>query len=136
MTLDDLLHRFTHRDSTPGNIGQHLSVAGTLAQTADWFRRLLPDGRETALVMTKLEEAAHWAHAALNNAMQLGVEDLPSAPAAPADPAPAPADPGAPVVPVQAAAPAAEQVPAPVDPAADPAPAPEHPENLPTEGGA
>lgn len=133
MTLDDLLHRFTHRDSTPTNIGQHESVAGTLVQTADWFRRLLPEGRELALVMTKLEEAAHWAHAALNNAAGMGVEDLPGTVATPLAPAP--------VVPVQAAPPAAEQDPTPVPdpaPAADQAaaPAPEHPQNTAPEGGA
>lgn len=44
---------------------QHELVRGICLSTAGDFDGLLPEGREKALAITKLEEAMFWANAAL-----------------------------------------------------------------------
>lgn len=45
----------------------HSQVATTLTNVAKELLPLLPDGREASLVVTKLQEASHWAHQAVSS---------------------------------------------------------------------
>lgn len=44
---------------------EHTSARQICRQAADALNELVPDGREKAVVMTKLEEAMFWANAGL-----------------------------------------------------------------------
>lgn len=63
---DELRHRFMyHRPPTEGIAEAHTAVRAHLMVVAETLAELLPDGREKALTMTKLEEAMFWANAAI-----------------------------------------------------------------------
>jgi hypothetical protein len=64
--MDDLENRFSyHPPLTEERKREHERVRTYLLQMAQEFNQSLPDGREKALVITKLEEAMFWANAAL-----------------------------------------------------------------------
>src|ERR1035437_1328448 len=64
--LDDLAKRFRHVVTTAEDvIATHSTVATIIEDAAKSLIESIPAGREAALVLTKLEEAASWAHAAV-----------------------------------------------------------------------
>jgi hypothetical protein len=62
---DDLEHRFVYHKPDEAKVKSHERVRGHLQGMALYFDEVLPDGREKAIVMTKLEEAMFWANAAI-----------------------------------------------------------------------
>ena len=69
MSTADLETRFKHfPPTTPEDADTHAAVRAELFESARFLDDLLPDGREKALVLTKLEEAMFWANAALARA--------------------------------------------------------------------
>lgn len=81
MSREDLEHRFNyHAPPDERRIAFHRAVRNTLLDAALYLDSFLPEGREKALAMTKLEEAMFWA----NSAIARGAADLPlpDAPAA------------------------------------------------------
>lgn len=66
MSPEDLANRFTHHPPrTPGVAETHARVRAELHRVAEFVNGTVPDGREKALVLTKLEEAMFWANAAI-----------------------------------------------------------------------
>lgn len=66
MDSAELANRFEyHQPVGTGKIMAHQAVRESLADMAARLNDWLPDGREKALVMTKLEEAMFWANAAI-----------------------------------------------------------------------
>jgi hypothetical protein len=66
MESAELANRFVyHPPVGTGKIMAHQAVREGLADMAQRMNDWLPEGREKALVMTKLEEAMFWANAAI-----------------------------------------------------------------------
>jgi hypothetical protein len=66
MDSRDIEHRFAfHTAPTQEKRDAHTSVRQQVRQLADNLNDQLPDGREKAIVMTKLEEVMFWGNAAL-----------------------------------------------------------------------
>jgi hypothetical protein len=62
----DIENRFAfHAAPDQDKKDAHTSARQILHSAADLLNDLIPDGREKALVMTKLEEAMFWANAGL-----------------------------------------------------------------------
>jgi hypothetical protein len=62
----DIENRFAfHSAPDEARANDHTSARQILHSAADLLNDLIPDGREKALVMTKLEEAMFWANAGL-----------------------------------------------------------------------
>lgn len=62
----DIEHRFAfHAATTQEKRDEHTSVRQQCRQLADSLNEALPEGREKAVVMTKLEEVMFWANAAI-----------------------------------------------------------------------
>lgn len=62
----DIAHRFAfHAATTEEKRAEHGSVRQILGDAAQDLDARLPDGREKALALTKLEEAMFWANAAI-----------------------------------------------------------------------
>jgi hypothetical protein len=65
----ELSHRFAyHPPRSRSRVEAHEKVRTTLLSTTTALTDFLPPGRETSLVVTKLEEAMFWANAALARA--------------------------------------------------------------------
>ena len=74
MEETELRNRFGfHSKSRQANALQHRNARVTCFETALTLNALMPDGREKAVVMTKLEEALMWANKGL--ALQDGEPD-------------------------------------------------------------
>lgn len=66
MDAQDLKTRFTfHPATSQERKDAHEQVRAQCLELADFLNGRLPDGREKALVMTKLEEVMFWANASL-----------------------------------------------------------------------
>lgn len=66
MDSSDLENRFAfHAATTEEKRDAHTSVRQQCRRLADSLNEALPEGREKALVVTKLEEVMFWANAAL-----------------------------------------------------------------------
>jgi hypothetical protein len=65
----DIEHRFAfHAATTQEKRDEHTSVRQQCRQLADALNEALPEGREKAVVATKLEEVMFWANAAIARA--------------------------------------------------------------------
>jgi hypothetical protein len=65
----DIEHRFAfHAATTQEKRDEHTSVRQQCRQLADSLNEALPEGREKAVVVTKLEEVMFWANAAIARA--------------------------------------------------------------------
>lgn len=59
-------HRFAfHAATTAEKRGEHGSVRNACGELASFLNDRLPEGREKAVVFTKLEEVMFWANAAI-----------------------------------------------------------------------
>lgn len=65
MDIDELRNRFGYHPATPETIPLHENVRALSLELAVIFDQGLPEGREKALALTKLQEAAMWANAAI-----------------------------------------------------------------------
>lgn len=66
MNPSDIEHRFAfHAATTQEKRDEHASVRQQCRRLADALNEALPEGREKAVAMTKLEEAMFWANAAI-----------------------------------------------------------------------
>lgn len=78
----ELQNRFGYHRATAESAPKHAQVRELMLETAEHLDRLIPDGRDKATAMTKLQEAMHWANSAI--AMQNDVDTetahLPNAP--------------------------------------------------------
>jgi hypothetical protein len=65
--IDDteIANRFGYHPATYETVPMHENVRSTFAQVTVALLAFLPPGRETALVITALEEASMWANAAI-----------------------------------------------------------------------
>jgi hypothetical protein len=65
----DIEHRFAfHAATTQEKRDEHTSVRQQCRRLADSLNEALPESREKAVVMTKLEEVMFWANAAIARA--------------------------------------------------------------------
>lgn len=66
MNSAELANRFKyHPPQTDQKVMAHEGVRAHCAQLAGFMDSTLPEGREKAVVMTKIEEAMFWANAAI-----------------------------------------------------------------------
>ena len=69
MTPEDIENRFAfHEAATQEKRDEHTSVRQQCRRLADSLNGTLPEGREKALAVTKLEEVMFWANAAIARA--------------------------------------------------------------------
>jgi hypothetical protein len=66
MSEENINHRFMHHPpKDQDTINLHEQVREKLRATAGYIDTVVPEGREKALALTKLEEALMWANAAI-----------------------------------------------------------------------
>jgi hypothetical protein len=61
----EINHRFDHHAPDETKILKHQIARSAIKDAAQEFYDFLPEGREKALALTKLEEALFWANAAI-----------------------------------------------------------------------
>lgn len=66
--MDDLANRFAYHAPSEERAQTHAQVRVLCAGLADYLDTLLPDGREKALALMKIEEAMFWSNAAIARA--------------------------------------------------------------------
>lgn len=70
----EIAYRFAfHAATTEEKRAEHGSVRQLLGDVAQELGAKLPEGRERAIVLTKLEEAMFWANAAIARTAPVGV---------------------------------------------------------------
>lgn len=65
LTPDEIHKRHSYQRPTEQAANMHDDVNNTTEGVAHKFEKILPEGREKALVHTHLEEARFWANAAI-----------------------------------------------------------------------
>lgn len=66
MDTAGLIERFRHHPPrTDGRVREHETVRAKLVDVALTLDKLLPDGREKELALTRVEEAMFWGNAAV-----------------------------------------------------------------------
>lgn len=65
MSFEDIENRFNYHAPTEHKIQGHEAVRSDAKMIAHAWDLNLPEGREKALALTKLEEATFWANAAI-----------------------------------------------------------------------
>lgn len=65
MTPEELDSRFDYHAPDSTRVLEHERIRNECKQFAAWFDIKLPEGREKALAMTRLEEVMFWANAAI-----------------------------------------------------------------------
>lgn len=65
MSPEDIEHRFAYHAPGPLKVEVHGDIRQVGWTIADYFNSVLPEGREKALALTKIEEAVMWANAAV-----------------------------------------------------------------------
>ncbi|WP_145052554.1 hypothetical protein [Paenibacillus xylanexedens] len=63
--MNGLDHRFTHHAPTPEQIGKLSNIRAAARQFGHLINEMVPESREKALAITKLEEAVMWANAGI-----------------------------------------------------------------------
>ena len=61
----ELQNRFGYHRATADSAPKHAQVRELMLNTAAVLDALLPDGRDKATAMTKLQEAMHWSNSAI-----------------------------------------------------------------------
>ena len=65
MEKSDIQNRFTYHAPAVEDIEKYPTIRQLAKEFADLIDDLVPDGREKALAITKLEEAVMWANAGI-----------------------------------------------------------------------
>lgn len=65
MTVEDIEKRFTYHKPKPGQPEMYTSLRGAARSLALQMLEMVPEGREKALAITKLEESIMWANAGI-----------------------------------------------------------------------
>lgn len=68
MSLDN---NFKYHAPTQEKIAKHELVRSTFQDAAEGMKITLPQGREAAIVQTKIEEAMFWANAAIARELEI-----------------------------------------------------------------
>lgn len=63
LTTEEITNRVTYHAPSSDGVAKHAALSGKFIEIMHDIDALVPDGREKAIVMTKLEEAKMWASA-------------------------------------------------------------------------
>lgn len=62
---EELINRFGYHRATADSAPKHARVRELFLEVANSLNVLIPDGRDKATAMTKLQEAMHWSNSAI-----------------------------------------------------------------------